>query len=92
MRAILAIRDRMGLSWSELSERTGVSRSTLASWGRKLRFEKRSRPSFAEVQLQRESEPSVFTLLLLLGDVEIELMPGKGREVLAWALELLRHC
>ena len=44
---LLAERDREGLTWVALSERSGVPISTLQEWARRLRAE--SRPAFVEV-------------------------------------------
>lgn len=43
MEALLARRERRGLTWSELSEASGVPRSTLALWHRRLRSERGQR-------------------------------------------------
>ena len=44
---LLAEREREGLTWVALSERSGVPISTLQEWARRLRAE--SRPAFVEV-------------------------------------------
>lgn len=92
MKAILAIRDREGLSWAELAERTGVKASTLSWWSWKLRSEQRGRPCFAEVELTGEPEPAGSALLLRHGDIEIELRPGFDAGLLAEVLAVLRCC
>ena len=54
MRRWLALRERRGLTYRELSERTGVSQGTLGYWAWKLRQEDREaaaeeQPGFVEL-------------------------------------------
>lgn len=50
MRALLARKDREGLTYEELSEETGIAVSTLGYWRRKLRDE--ATPVFEEVVVE----------------------------------------
>jgi len=49
MRRWLALRDRRGLTFAELSRRTGVPVPTLSSWSGKLRRESGGQPAFVEL-------------------------------------------
>jgi len=61
---LLAERDRDGLTWRALSERSGVPISTLQKWMRRVREE--SAPSFVEVG-SVEVVPDVFEIDLAGG-------------------------
>ena len=50
--ALLALRDREGLTYEELSERCGLAATTLSWWSWRLRREARDQPAFAEVELR----------------------------------------
>jgi transcriptional regulator with XRE-family HTH domain len=56
MRRWLALRERRGLTFAELSRRTGVPVPTLSSWSGKLRREAGARPAF--VELVPRAEPA----------------------------------
>jgi transcriptional regulator with XRE-family HTH domain len=84
MRRWLALREEQGLTFRQLSERTGVAAGTLGSWAWKLRGEatagrrrRGSAPSFVElipsVSAERE-EPRA-------GE-GIEIVLGRGRRIL----------
>jgi len=48
---LLAIRDREGLTYDELSARTGLAATTLQWWAWRLRSEERDSNAFVEVEL-----------------------------------------
>jgi hypothetical protein len=62
---LLTERDREGLTWAVLSERSGVPISTLQEWARRLRRE--SGPAFVEVAGVEVSAPAF----------EVELTGGR---------------
>jgi hypothetical protein len=54
MRALLRKRERQGLTWAELSETSGVPRSTLHWWQRRLRDE--DGPHFVRVDVTKDPD------------------------------------
>jgi transcriptional regulator with XRE-family HTH domain len=54
----LALRERRGLTFAELSARTGVPVPTLSWWSGKLRREAASRPTFVELVPRDAPKPA----------------------------------
>lgn len=76
MRSLLRRRERRGLTWAELSAESGVPRSTLHWWDRRLRDEEQDGgPRFVRLDLVQEATPTA--------DVEpIEVVARSGHRVL----------
>ncbi len=73
---LLAIRDREGLTYDELSARTGLAASTLQWWAWRLRSERGAEYSFAEVEIAEvEAEPEVGSgvSVRISGSVEVRV-------------------
>ena len=89
---LLEQRDREGLTFPVLSERSGVPISTLQRWGRKLAAEGRAAAPFVEVvSAAKERPPERVEVLLRSGHV-LFLEPGAPREGLAELVKLLESC
>jgi hypothetical protein len=59
MRSLLRRRERRGLTWAELSAQSGVPRSTLHWWDRRLRNEGREEgPRFVRLDVTPEAPPA----------------------------------
>jgi transposase-like protein len=65
MRALLARKDRRGLTYEELSEETGIPVSTLGYWRRRLREERGS--VFEEVVIEDEARAESMEVIGPLG-------------------------
>jgi len=89
IRRLLARRVREGLTYRELSERTGINPGTLSWWARKLRREEG--PAFAEVVVEDSAGDS--TLELRVGAVSLRVARGFDPELLGRVLDVLeRRC
>ena len=73
MRRLLSRRQRRGLSWNELSEESGVPRSTLCWWHRRVREEDVDRSGSRFVRLVASQTPVPETT----SPVEIVLDDGR---------------
>lgn len=71
MQSLLALRDAEGLTYRELSERSGASIASLSWWSWKLRREKREFGAFAEVQIVSNAADAVAER-----DVQLEVACG----------------
>jgi transposase-like protein len=92
---VLAERDREGLSFPELSARSGVPASTLQRWGRKLSSEGRieeAAPPFVEVVPAAEEPPSGRIEVLLRSGHVLYLDPGPPCAGLSELVTLLESC
>lgn len=92
---LFALRDRLGLTWAELSERCGIPISTLLSRRRRLeQAGSRSgdgRPAFVELSVDRPSmqQPGSFSFEITVGAVSIRVAPGFDPTDLERLLEIL---
>jgi len=76
MRSLLRKRERHGLTWAELSAESGVPRSTLHWWHRRLRDEERKEgPRFVRLDIARDKMPTA-------GGEPIEVVARSGHRVL----------
>lgn len=76
MRSLLGKRERRGLTWAELSAESGVPRSTLHWWDRRLRDEEQDEgPRFVRLDIAQDVTPSV------VGE-PIEVVARSGHRVL----------
>jgi transcriptional regulator with XRE-family HTH domain len=89
--SILALRDREGLSYAELSRRTGIQKSTLAWWGWRGRREQRKRTAFVEVGEQVADAGSVGVEIEMANGVRLRLARDFDTETLLRALRALRE-
>jgi hypothetical protein len=84
MQKLLARRRRLGVTWDQLAEQSGVPRTTLLYWDRRLRGKGETIPSeFVEVVVARESGP--LEVVLRGGRrilVPVEFDPGHLRRVI----------
>ena len=73
--ALLALREREGLTYAELSERCGLAATTLSWWSCRLRRESRSKTAFREVvahdEPEQQSDPA--RVIVRRGSLEIEV-------------------
>lgn len=83
MARLIALRARQGLTWAELSERSGVPVRTLLSWRRRLEGEARaaaeSPDPFVELTIDRGPASQAggpFAFEIGLGSVSIRIAPG----------------
>jgi hypothetical protein len=97
MRRLLARRRRRGLSWDELSEASGVPRSTLCWWHRRLRggeaeTERPGEAGFVRLVGSRAAEPtSPPPIEIVLDDGRrVAVRPGFDIEHLRRVFEALR--
>lgn len=76
MRSLLRRRERRGLTWAELSAESGVPRSTLHWWDRRLRDEEQEEgPRFVRLEIARDATSTA--------DVDpIEVVARSGHRVL----------
>jgi len=89
MRRWLALRERQGLTYGELSAKTGVSRGTLGYWAWKLRQEDREaavgrEPSFVELVAREgpgEPNPARGLVQVESAGSRIEIVLAGGRRV-----------
>lgn len=92
---LLEQRDREGLSYPVLSERSGVPASTLQRWGRKLAAERRDACApapFVEVVPAAEEPPLGRVEVLLRSGHVLYLEPGPPSEGLTELVTLLESC
>lgn len=77
MARVLARRDRQGLSWSELSSATGIPRSTLRWWQRRLRqAEGLSEAGRRFLQVVVTPEPVTPALMVVVGNGRRVIVPA----------------
>ena len=86
---LLAQREREGLTFPELSERSGVPLSTLQEWARRLR--EAPSPSRAFVELTPTSPGAPVEIVLRSGR-RVVLPDGRAFEGLAELVVLLESC
>jgi len=89
MARLLAQREREGLTYRELSERSGVPAHTLSWWAWKLRQDAASRPPF--VELEELSPTATIELETARGHV-LSLREGFDPALLRRVLEALASC
>ena len=90
---LLEERDREGLSFSELSERSGVPIGTLQRWGRRLSAERQARsPAFVEVVAAPAVASEDRIEVLLCSGRTLSLPPGPPFAGLAELVALLEAC
>lgn len=91
--ALLAHRDQEGLTYAELAELTGYSKSTLSWWSWRLRRDARS--DFAEISVvddeNEESPPRGSGIAIRVGAVIVEVPPGFDDDTLLRVLALVRQ-
>lgn len=103
MRALLARRERSGLTFAELSRESGIPTGTLASWAWKLRQEsdaadqaRSSRQTFVEVveaPLTREVSPRTGRIEIVLArDRRVVVDAEVDDELLARVVRTLERC
>jgi len=89
---LLAQRERQGLTYRELSERSGVAAHTLSWWAWKLRREAaESTPAFVEVELPAGEPGSAFEVELP-GGVVLRVPPDFDASALRRLLGVFRAC
>lgn len=93
MAALLAHRDQEGLTYAELAEQTGYSKSTLSWWNWRLRRDARSR--FAEVSVSEDacvvSHAAQRGITIRIESVSVEVPPGFDDDTLLRVLALVRQ-
>ena len=88
---LLAMREREGLTYQELSERCGLAAATLSWWSWRLRRESRS--GFAEVVVQEgpgSEEGTGGVRLQLCCDVLVEVSPDFDADTLGRVIDVVR--
>ena len=93
MAALLARRERDGLSLRELSEETGIPFGTLSWWSWRLRQRsghEESNVGFVEVVATGGSDRGA--VVMRIGDVELEVPPGTDTAWLGDLATALRLC
>lgn len=89
---LLAQRERRGLTYRELSERSGVAAQTLSWWAWKLRREAtESPPAFVEVELPVD-EPGPAFEVEAPGGFVLRVPPDFDASALRRLLEVLAAC
>ena len=84
------MREREGLTYQELSERTGIARTKLSLWSWRLRREQRARNGFVEiVPRETTSEAGSRLELILPGGARLLIARGFDEETLRRVLSLL---
>lgn len=73
MRSLLRRRERRGLTWAELSAESGVPRSTLHWWDRRLREEEQEGPRFVRLDITQDATA---------GGHPIEVVARSGHRIL----------
>jgi hypothetical protein len=94
MAALLARREREGLSLRELSEETGIPFGTLSWWSWRLRHDSGDRPSeggFVEVVATAHGARDA-VVVRVGNDVELEVPPGTDVTWLRNLAVALRSC
>ena len=90
----LALRESQGLTYAELSRRTGISVSAFTWWNRRLREEAEEQQiQFAQVALVEEqsSPPSTSAINIRFQDMVVEVGPGFDANTLAGVLAVIRR-
>ena len=90
--ALLARREREGLTYAELAEIAGIAKTTLSWWSWRLRRERVDEPGFVEVAVAPgPGEPaSRSAITLRCNGVAIEVEPGFDAATLQQALDVAR--
>ena len=89
----LALRESQGLTYAELSRRTGISVSAFTWWSRRLREEAEgSEGQFAQVSVveERATPDSVGGVSIRVQDLVLDVEPGFDPETLAGVLAVIR--
>ena len=93
--ALLALRDREGLTYEELSERCGLAAATLSWWSWRLRREAREQPAFVEVDVMSDSvdsgdiSPRMSRVTVRRGDWQVDVSGIVDRDQVRAVLEVL---
>lgn len=88
VRAALELRDREGLTFDELSERTGISSSTLARWSRRLRAKADVDQGFVEVAIVDQVDARAGSVAIRCDPFLIEVTRESDPVVLRRVLEV----
>ena len=90
--ALLARREREGLTYAELAEIAGIAKTTLSWWSWRLRKERAEEPGFVEVAVAPEpgAPASRAAITLRCNGVAIEVEPGFDAATLQQALDVAR--
>ena len=91
MARLLAQRERQGLTYRELSERSGIPAHTLSWWAWKLRQDPVPRPSFVELELE-EATPTPAIEVETPGGHVLRLREDFDPALLRRVLEVLATC
>lgn len=90
--ALLALREREGLTYAELSKRCGLAPATLSWWSWRLRREGRATTAFAELEVRDDdvaSKPAPQRISLHRGEWRVEIDDEVSVARLRPILELL---
>lgn len=93
--ALLAHREKEGLTYAELAEQTGYSKSTLSWWSWRLRREARVR--FAEVDVVKDDQGTERAseaqgqIAICVGQFRVDVPAGFDEDTLARVLALVQQ-